>query len=85
MENIFFVIFIFGVPGLIGFSFTPMGRAIANRIRYGVEPRPITDPVIYDELEQLRAQVGELQERVDFAERMLARPAGVPNEAQRLT
>src|SRR5689334_13577343 len=32
-----------------------------------------TDPQVLQELDDLRAQVGELQERVDFTERLLAR------------
>jgi TM2 domain-containing membrane protein YozV len=37
-------------------------------------PPPGATGAIFDELDQLRADVAELQERVDFAERMLADP-----------
>ncbi len=37
-------------------------------------PAPGTTNAIFEELDQLRAEVAELQERVDFAERLLADP-----------
>lgn len=40
---------------------------------------PGTTGAILDELDQLRADVGELQERLDFAERMLADPDRGPD------
>lgn len=59
----------------------PLMRAIARRI----EGRAQLDPAIHEELEQLRARVGEvdalshrvaeLEERLDFTERMLAQKA----------
>ena len=73
MEDVFAVLFIFGGASAIGFSFTPMGRAIADRIRHGAVPPAIEpDPAVYEELEHIRQDVSELQERVDFAERLLA-------------
>ena len=53
---------------------SPVGRALADRIRHGTHPSgpPETDPALLMELEQLRADVTELQERVDFTERLLA-------------
>ena len=78
MEDVLAIIFIFGVPGLIGFTFTPMGRALTDRIRYGVQQRDAIDPAIYEEVEQLRTEVAELHERVDFAERLLARQRETP-------
>ena len=78
MEDVLAIIFIFGVPGLIGFTFTPMGRALTDRIRYGVQQRDAIDPAIYEEVEQLRTEVAELHERVDFTERLLARQRETP-------
>lgn len=73
MEGIFAIIFIFGGGSLIGLSLTPLGRALADRIRHGAVPRPAEpDPVVYEELEHLRQEMADLQERVDFAERLLA-------------
>ena len=57
---------------LIAFAFTPMGRAIADNIRHGpVPPGAGSDPQVYEELERVREELAELQERMDFAERML--------------
>ena len=73
MEGVFAVLFIFGGASAIGFSFTPMGRAIADRIRHGAVPAAMEpDPAVYEELEHIRQEMSELQERVDFAERLLA-------------
>ena len=72
MEGVFAVLFIFGGGSLIGLSFTPLGRAIADRIRHGAVPRAAEpDPVVYEELEHLRAEIADVQERLDFAERLL--------------
>lgn len=79
MEDILAIVFIFGGLGLIGFTFSPIGRAIAERIRKGApdagdvrgelaEHREATDR----ELEAMRREVAELAERVDFTERLLA-------------
>lgn len=78
MEGILAIIFIFGVPGIIGLSFTPLGRALTDRVRHGVQPRDAIDPALYDEVEQLRTEVAELHERVDFTERLLARQRETP-------
>lgn len=76
MEGVLAIIFLFGVPGIIGLSFTPLGKALTERIRYGTQPRPTdADPAVYEELDQLRREVGELAERLDFAERMLSQQA----------
>ena len=51
---------------------TEVGRALAHRIRHG--PEALEPPVVYGELDELRGRVLELEERLDFAERMLATP-----------
>jgi len=53
----------------------PFGRALAERIA-GRSPTATEDREIQElrgEVEDLRHQLGEVQERLDFAERMLAR------------
>ena len=73
MEELFAIFFIFGGGSLIGLSFTPLGRAMADRIRHGAVPRAgEPDPVVYQELDHLRQEMAELQERVDFTERLIA-------------
>lgn len=71
MEDILAIILIFGGGTMVGLSFSPVGRALAERIRGRSHAPP--DPEVFAELDQLRADVTELQERVDFAERLLSR------------
>lgn len=72
MEGVIAIVIMFGGGALIGFSFTPLGRAIADRIRHGAMP-PGTDhdPVVYEELERVRQELAEVHERLDFTERLL--------------
>lgn len=72
IEGILAILLIFGGGTLIAVSFSPIGRAIAERIRGGL-PEPAHDPAVYEELERMRAEMAELQERVDFTERLLAK------------
>jgi prephenate dehydrogenase len=51
----------------------PMARAVAERIRARGQPQsPELSADILAELSDLRHEVGELAERMDFAERLLA-------------
>jgi hypothetical protein len=50
----------------------PVGKALARHLE-GTPPVQGDDPALYEELDGLRARVMELEERVDFAERLLAR------------
>lgn len=72
MEDILALLLIFGGGTLIAISFSPVGKAIADRIRGHTSERD-TDPAVYEELERMRGEMAELQERVDFTERLLAR------------
>jgi hypothetical protein len=73
VEDILAVILIFGGGTAVFLSFSPIGRAIAERIRSsGRAPVAVEDPALREELELLRQEVGELHERVDFTERLLA-------------
>lgn len=77
-------IFFFLVTGAFGFSFTPIGRAIARRLGGGGpdgeatrELRALQTEVdeMRAEMESMRERLGEVDElhsRLDFAERMLA-------------
>jgi hypothetical protein len=74
MEDILAIILIFGGGTIAALSFSPVGRALADRIRHGgAVPGGETDPAIYEELDRPRQELGELQERVDFTERLLAK------------
>jgi hypothetical protein len=69
MQDVLAIIFIFGGGTLALLSFSPVGKALAERIKSrGAGP----DPEVYAELDQLRQDVTELQERVDFTERLVA-------------
>lgn len=70
MEGLFAITFIFGGATLFLLSISPVGRALADRLRGRVEPAH--DPELAAEVEALRQEVAELHERVDFAERLLS-------------
>ncbi|HEV8510371.1 MAG TPA: hypothetical protein VGQ48_07970 [Gemmatimonadales bacterium] len=55
-------------------SLSPLGKALAERLRHGPTPRGGTGEEhaeLVDSVEQLRREVAELAERVDFTERLL--------------
>jgi len=70
-EDILALLLIFGGGTLVAISFSPVGRAIAERIRGRAVAEP--DPAVYEELQHLRSEMAELHERVDFTERLLAK------------
>jgi len=74
MEDILAMLLIFGGGTAVAISFSPVGRAIADRIRRRA-PLAEQDPAVYDELERMRAEMIELHERLDFTERLLAKGA----------
>ncbi len=70
MEGVLAVTFIFGGGTAFLLAISPIGKAIAERIRaHGAVP--MQDPELLAEVDALRRDVSELQERVDFAERQL--------------
>jgi len=71
MEGVLAITFIFGGGTLFLLSVSPVGRAIAERIRaHGAVPAH--DPELLADVDQLRREVSELQERMDFTERILS-------------
>ena len=70
MEGVLAITFIFGGGTLFLLSVSPVGRALAERIRG--QAQPAHDPELLAEVDALRHDVADLQERVDFAERLLA-------------
>jgi hypothetical protein len=50
-------------------SRTEIGRAITERIRHGTHGLP--DPTLLADVEDLREQLAEVQDRLEFAERQL--------------
>ncbi len=72
MEDILAIILIFGGGTAIAIAFSPIGKAIADRIR-GRAVEAETDPALLAELDEMKVQLSELQERMDFSERLLAK------------
>jgi hypothetical protein len=80
MEDILAIVLIFGGGSAFLLAISPIGRAIADRIRGAGRVAPDesvqrlheTQQGILDELDALRQEVGEVQERLDFTERLLA-------------
>jgi hypothetical protein len=70
MEGILAITLIFGGGTLFLLSISPVGRALADRLRAG-HAEPAADPELLAEVDALRHEVAELHERVDFAERIL--------------
>jgi len=82
MEDVLAIIFIFGGATLVGLGFSPIGRAIADNIRRKGQV-PVGDDLrnelveqreaLREDLDAVRREVAELAERLDFAERLLAK------------
>ncbi len=69
VEGALAIFFIFGGGTAFLLSISPVGKALAERIR---GRGPDMEGEVYQELDDLRAEVAELHERMDFAERLLA-------------
>jgi hypothetical protein len=68
------VLAIFGVPALWMLGKSPIGAALVHRISHGSE-----SPELLAEVDELRARLADVEERLDFAERQLTSgPAGQP-------
>ncbi|MFI5234644.1 MAG: hypothetical protein ACHQXA_02945 [Gemmatimonadales bacterium] len=61
---------IFGVPGIWLFSKSEIGRAVVERIRHGTHA--LADPQFLAELDDVRQQLAEVLDRLEFTERQLA-------------
>ena len=81
LEGALAIFFIFGGGAVFLFAISPIGRAIADRIRgrgqVGGGERIVhlqeSHEALLDEVDSLRQEVTDLQERVDFTERLLAK------------
>jgi len=72
VEGVLAIALIFGGGTLFLLSISPIGKAFAERIRSRTHELAPPDPQLLAELDDLRGQVSELHERMDFAERLLA-------------
>jgi Tfp pilus assembly protein PilO len=87
VEDILAIIFLFGGGVVVALGFSPVGRAVADRIR-GKHALPDIEDLRAElteardahgaELDQVRQEVAELAERLDFTERMLAQQREAP-------
>ena len=70
MEDIIAIIMFGGGGAMFLLAISPVGRAVADRIRRAA-PADI-EAELYAEMDGMRADIADLQERVDFAERLLS-------------
>ncbi|HEU4569870.1 MAG TPA: hypothetical protein VFS07_04805 [Gemmatimonadales bacterium] len=73
------VLAIFGLPGIWLLGKTPIGQALVHRIAHGVTPE--ADPQMLAELDELRARLADVEDRLDFAERQIT-SGGAPRAPQ---
>jgi len=78
IEGVLAITLIFGGGTLFLLSISPIGKAFADRIRAKTNELAPPDPQVLAEIDELRTQVAELHERVDFAERLLAERREAP-------
>lgn len=87
MEDILAIVFLFGGGVVVALGFSPVGRAVADRIRGRHGSADAEDlraelaelrEAHGEELQQVRQEVAELAERLDFTERMLAQQREAP-------
>jgi hypothetical protein len=66
------LVFFFGgiMPLVLAYAI-PAAKARARRLEAESAPQTSPDPRLYEEVDALRSRVGELEERLDFTERML--------------
>lgn len=70
MEDVLAIILIFGGGAATLIAYSPVGKAIADRIRG--KGLVVQDPEVIADLNALREDLNELHERLDFTERLLA-------------
>ena len=86
MEHLW-VVFVLGPIATLAVSYTPLGRALIERLRGRVSDRLLLDTQdeiarLGDQMAEQDRRIEELHERLDFAERMLARGSGAPDEPE---
>lgn len=89
IEGVLAIVFLFGGGTLFLLAISPIGKAIADRIR-ARGPAGLPEEVrreleesrseLVNEVQQLRVEIAELSERMDFTERLLARQRGAGAE-----
>ena len=67
MQETLVVLLIFAGSAAVAIAFSPIGKAIAERIRRDRGQ----DPILLGDVDDLRVRLAEVEERLDFAERAL--------------
>ena len=82
------MIFVLGPLATLAVSYTPLGRALVERLRGGEHRFDDGLLQLEDEIDRLREQIAsqdrrfeELHDRLDFAERLLTRGSSVRDDA----
>jgi tetrahydromethanopterin S-methyltransferase subunit G len=57
----------------LGRTLRVVGRALGDRVPRGPAPSSPVDPELRADVDEMRQRLAELEERVDFAERLLAK------------
>ena len=85
------IILTLGPLSALGFSYTPLGRAIVKRLNGSANASDDRLLELHEDIERLQERIGdqdtrfeELHDRLDFAERLLARGSQVVGEAVRI-
>ena len=84
MEHLW-VVFVLGPIATLAVSYTPLGRALIDRLRGPVSKtqlRDMQDEIVRlgDQMAERDHRIDELHERLDFTERMLTRGSTIPDE-----
>lgn len=73
MEDILAILLIFGGGTAVAMSFSPVGRAIADRLRGRSSHHDNEElEALRDQVQGMQEQLSELAERQDFTERVVA-------------
>jgi len=85
---IFGIIFVIGPISALVFSYTPIGRAVVERVRGRSNASDEGLRELQDEVDRLHEQIGdqdrrfeELHERLDFTERLLSSKSSADEES----
>ena len=85
------IILVVGPLSALGFSYTPLGRAVVKRLNGSANASDDRLLELQDEIERLQEHVGqsdarfeELHDRLDFAERLLARGSAEVERPERV-
>jgi len=86
MEHLW-VVFVLGPIATLAVSYTPLGRALIERLRVRTSDSlllEMRDEVarLGDQMAEQDRRIEELHDRLDFAERLLVRGSAVPDEPE---